>query len=306
MSDSAADDAQFFATVSTARSLTAAARELGTSVSTVSKRLSRLEARLGTRLVARTTRSFSLTSEGERYALGAKRIASDLVALEDSLSDAGEPAGRIRVQTSAGIGRHHISPLVGEFCARHRRVQVDVQLSPLPLGAIESSFDVGIRVGSIHDSRLTAKRLCHNTRIVCAAPDYVRRHGRPEHPSELSRHNCLILRENDGDYALWRFGADGAQSVRVDGSLSSNDGDVITQWCVDGHGLIMRSSWHVRALLDRGVLVPLLTDHVTPTADVHAVYSATAVVPNRVRSLIGFLAERLPARVDPLGIDAPG
>lgn len=157
----------------------------------------------------------------------------------------------------------------------------------------------GIRVGTLQDSRLTAKRLCSNRRVVCAAPDYLQRHGVPVEPKDLHRHNCIVLRENEGDYALWRFGADNDESaIRVGGNLSSNDGDVITRWCVEGHGLIMRSIWHVGPLIRDGRLTQVFADIPTPSADIHALNLATAHAPRRIRALVDHLATGLRARVE--------
>jgi LysR family transcriptional regulator, transcriptional activator for dmlA len=297
--DTSTDDVLFFDVVAKSSSLTEAARQIGTSVSSVSKRLSRIEKRLGVSLMLRTTRRLTLTSEGERYAAGSAVIAAELTELEDSLSEHGELVGRIRVHASVGLGRAHIAPLVAQFCDQHPRVQVELELSPLPLNIAGTTFDIGIRVGTLQDSRLTAKRLCRNRRIVCAAPDYLRRHGTPTEPKDLQQHNCIVLRENEGDYALWRFGADNDETaIRVDGNLSSNDGDVITRWCVDGHGLIMRSIWHVGPLLRDGTLVQVLADLPTPSADIHALYLATAHPPRRIRELVNHLAGGLSDRIE--------
>jgi len=299
MRDVSTDDVLFFGVVAKSASLTEAAREMGTSVSAVSKRLSRTEKRLGVSLMLRTTRRLTLTSEGERYAAGSAVIAAELTELEDSLSEHGELVGRIRVHASVGLGRAHIAPLAAEFCNLHPRVQIELELSPLPLNIAGTTFDIGIRVGALQDSRLTAKRLCPNRRVVCAAPDYLQRHGVPVEPKDLHRHNCIVLRENEGDYALWRFGADNDETaIRVDGNLSSNDGDVITRWCVEGHGLIMRSIWHVGPLIRDGSLTQVFADIPTPSADIHALYLATAHVPRRIRALVDHLATGLRARVE--------
>ncbi|MFI9503611.1 LysR family transcriptional regulator [Nocardia sp. NPDC052566] len=303
MREISTDDVLFFGVVAKASSLTEAAREMGTSVSSVSKRLSRIERRLGVSLMTRTTRRLTLTSEGERYAAGSAAIAAELTELEDSLSEHSELVGRIRVHATVGLGRAHIAPLVAEFCTAHPRVQVELELSPLPLNIAGTTFDVGIRVGALQDSRLTAKRLHPNRRIVCASPEYLRRHGTPAEPKQLHNHNCIVLRENEGDYALWRFGTDSDETaIRVAGNLSSNDGDVITRWCVEGYGLIMRSTWHVAPLLREGALVQVLTDVPTPSADIHALYLATAHVPRRISSLVDHLTEGLARRVHSCGL----
>ncbi|MFI1912845.1 LysR family transcriptional regulator [Nocardia sp. NPDC020380] len=294
------DDILFFDIVARSRSLTEAAREFGVSVSAVSKRLAQLEARLGVPLIQRTTRRFTLTPEGERYAAGAARLAAQLEELEDSIAEQhDELRGRLHVRSTIGLGRAHIADLVAEFVARHPAVQVDLELSAVPLNIAGTGFDLDIHVGPLPDSRLTAKRLCRNRRIVCAAPQYLAEHGAPADTAELEQHNCIVLRENESDYVLWRFiePARGETAVRVAGNLVSNDGDVITRWCLEGRGLIMRSLWHVAPLLRDGSLIQVLPDIRTPSADVYAAYAGAAVLPRRTKALLDHLEQGLNARI---------
>lgn len=298
-SAASSDDIAFFDVVARSSSLTEAARVFGVSVSSVSKRLSQIEKRLGVLLIQRTTRRLTLTPEGERYAAGAGVIAAQLTELEESISEQhSELIGRARVRSTMGLGRAHIAPLISDFLDVHPRVQVELELSPLPLNVAGAEFDIGIRVGALQDSRLTAKRLCRNRKVVCASPEYLGRYGAPADVQDLERHNCIVLRENDGDYALWRFGSGADEtSIRVTGNLLCNDGEVTTQWCLDGHGLIMRSLWHVAPYLRDGTLVQVLEEVPTPQADVYALYAATSFVPRRIRALIDHLAAGLPARI---------
>ncbi|WP_084530189.1 LysR family transcriptional regulator [Nocardia crassostreae] len=297
-----ADDILFFDIVARSRSLTEAAREFGVSVSAVSKRLAQLESRLGVPLVQRTTRRFTLTPEGERYGAGAARLAAQLEELEDAIAEQhGDLRGRLHVRSTIGLGRAHIADLVAEFVARHPLVQVDLELSAVPLNIAGTGFDLDIHVGTLPDSRLSARRLCRNSRIVCAAPEYLRRHGMPTTPADLEQHNCIVLRENESDYALWRFGetGHGETAIRVAGNLVSNDGDVITRWCLEGRGLIMRSRWHVDPLLRAGSLVQVLPGLPTPSADIYAAHATTAALPRRTRALLDHLEHGLNARISP-------
>ncbi|MFJ4655275.1 LysR family transcriptional regulator [Nocardia sp. NPDC088792] len=294
------DDILFFDIVARSRSLTEAAREFGVSVSAVSKRLAQLEARLGVPLIQRTTRRFTLTPEGERYAAGAARLAAQLEELEDSIAEQHDDLrGRLHVRSTIGLGRAHIADLVAEFVARHPAVQVDLELSAVPLNIAGTGFDLDIHVGPLPDSRLTAKRLCRNRRIVCAAPAYIAEHGAPADIAELEQHNCIVLRENESDYVLWRFIEPdrGETAIRVAGNLVSNDGDVITRWCLEGRGLIMRSLWHVAPLLQDGSLVQVLPGIPTPSADVYAAYVSAAVLPRRTKALLDHLEQGLNARI---------
>ncbi|WP_069167524.1 LysR family transcriptional regulator [Nocardia altamirensis] len=293
------DDVSFFDIVARSRSLTEAAMQFGVSVSSVSKRLAQMEARLGVVLVQRSTRRLTLTPEGERYAAGAAVIAAQLEELEDSIAEQRHDLrGRVHIRSTIGLGRAHIAPLVADFVERQPKVQVDLDLSAVPLHIAGSGFDIGIRVGALQDSRLTATRLWVNQRVVCASPEYVRRNGIPATVKDLEEHNCIVLRENESDYALWRFESAGKEiAVRVAGNLTSNDGDVITRWCLEGRGLVMRSRWHVDPLLRDGSLVQVLPELATPSADIFAVYAATAPLPRRTRAVIDHLKAGLGRRI---------
>ncbi|WP_347038527.1 LysR family transcriptional regulator [Glutamicibacter halophytocola] len=292
------DDMEFFDQVAHSTSLTEAARSWGKSVSAVSKRLSQLESRLGAQLVRRSTRKLALTEEGLRYAEGIKRIIREKIDLEDALFyQHGQLRGRITVHSTPGFGRTHIAPLLGEFLSEHPDVEIDLELSPLPLNIANTTFDVAIRIGALVDSRLKARMLAQNRRIVCAAPSYLIDHAEPRNLSDLDQHDCIVLKENSGDYALWRFGDRGEKYVRVSGSLTSDDGDVVTDWCVQGHGLMMRSTWHVGPLIQDELLVQVLPSVPTPEANIFALYPSEAQVPRRVSALVDYLEVNLPVRL---------
>ena len=299
------DELRFFAVVASSETLTAAARELGCSLPVVSKRLAAMEARLGVQLVRRGSRKLALTSEGAVLAKGVDPILTDVQRLEDEVTGGTtELRGSLVVECTLGLGRAHVGPLLGEFGSLHPALDIQLTTTPLPVSPHRREFDVAVHVGMTHDSTLRMRRLAENRRVVCASPDYLRRHPPPESVDDLAHHNCILLRENYGDYALWRFG-DGAEEsrVRVDGTLSSNDGDTVTQWALEGLGLIMRSLWQVAPLLADGRLVQVLADVPTPSADVHALYADATHVPPRVTAVLDFLAERLPQR---LGSDRSG
>ena len=145
-----------------------------------------------------------------------------------------------------------------------------------------TNFDIAIRVGGLSDSRLKAKLLARNRRIVCAAPIYFDSAPPLQTIRDLERHNCIVLRENNGDYSLWRFGEKEQEYVDVRGSMISDDGDVVTDWCIQRLGLIMRSTWHVNPLIQQGVLQQVLPDVQTPSADIYAPYPSTDRTPRRI------------------------
>ncbi|WP_372660584.1 LysR family transcriptional regulator [Amycolatopsis kentuckyensis] len=293
------DDLAFFHVVAGRETLTAAARELDVSLPVVSKRLKALEQRLDVRLVHRGTRRLTLTSEGELYAARVAEILDQVRELDDLVSHrTGDLRGSIVVQATLGFGRAHVAPLVGEFTALHPRVRVRLHTSALPLRPHRREFDLAVHVGVPPDSTLRMRRLARNRRVPCAAPSYLERRGTPERLEDLTGHDCIVLRENEGDFAVWRFGsAANPRQVRVRGSLSSNDGDVVTAWALAGHGIAMRSEWQIRSDLDSGALVRVLPGVPTPPADVYALLADDVHVPRRVAELIDHLAARLPERL---------
>ncbi|MFJ8861984.1 LysR family transcriptional regulator [Streptomyces sp. NPDC102451] len=302
-SRSAMDDLWFFQVIASNETLTAASRELGCSLSAVSKRLSALERRLNARLVQRGARRLVLTSEGERYAARTQAILGQVRELEDSLSDpSADLRGSLTVEATLGLGRAHVAPLLGEFATAHPQLRVQLQTSALPLRPHRRTFDVAVHVGVPPDSSLRMRRLAANHRVPCAAPSYLAAHGTPQEIDDLAEHNCIVLRENESDYALWRFGdPTHPRQVRVHGSLASNDGDVVTDWALRGHGVIMRSQWHIRPHLERGTLIRVLPDEPTPAADIYALYEGDGHLPLRVSHFIDHLVAGLPQR---LGIPA--
>lgn len=299
------DDLAFFQHLARAGSLTATARELGLSLSAVSKRLKQLEARLGVSLASRTTRRLTLTPEGERYLVQGAAILEELAELEEALGEQRAAlSGPLRINATFGLGRRHVAPLLSRFCAEHPGVEGALELTNYPLSLGEPGVDIGIRVGEPPDSRLVARRILANRRLLCAAPAYVARMPRLETPADLAAHPCLVLRENDSDYAVWRFRHRGRpeteQAVRVAGPLASNDGEVIVGLALDGHGIMLRSWWDVHQALARGELVALLPEWQGVPADFHAVYRQRRHVPARIRAFVDFLGRELPRRVAPL------
>ncbi|MCE8017617.1 LysR family transcriptional regulator [Halomonas sp. MCCC 1A17488] len=296
------DDLVFFQQLARAGSLTATARDLGLSLSAVSKRLKQLEARLGVELASRTTRRLSLTAEGERYLERGAAILEELAELEEALGEQQAAlSGPLRVNATFGFGRRHVAPLLSAFCARHPSIEATLELSNYPLSLGEQGFDVGIRVGEPPDSRLVARRILANRRVLCASPAYVARMPPLASPADLTAHSCLVLRENESDYAVWRFrhrgGSGEEQAVKVAGPLASNDGEVIVRLALDGHGIALRSWWDVHRHLAEGRLVALLPEWRGVRADFHAVYQQRRHVPARIRAFVAFLEEHMPGRV---------
>lgn len=292
------NDLEFFAGVVRAGTLTAAARDWDVSVPVVSRRLKALEQRLGALLVHRSTRELRLTPEGELYRDRAQAILADIADLENSVSDQGaELVGGISVRATAGIGRLHIAPLLAEFRVQHPGVSLRLDLSSEPIQTGLGGHDLGIRVGAPPDSRLAARLLARSQRVVCASPGYAAAVGLPQRVADLAAHECLTIRDNDAP-STWRLTEDGRDVAQaVSGPLSSTDGEVVTAWCLAGHGLMMRSLWHAASYLRTGALVQALGHCGTPEAHVFAVYEPGLRAPRRVRALIEFLEAELPRRL---------
>lgn len=292
---SSTDDLRFFSLIARLGSLTAVAREMGLTLPAVSKRLTLLEQRLGVQLVLRTTRRLDLTLEGERYVEGARPIINQIDELESVVSNSQALlTGRLSLNASFGFGRRFIAPLVSSFHHLHPGLDIDLQLTSQPLNFLDNSVDIDLRVGEPPDSRLVAIKLMGNSRIVCASQAYLDSHGTPHSVTDLAHHNCIVLRQFEGDYALWRFTKEGKEYVqKVSGDLSSNDGEIVVNYALEGHGIILRSWWDIQNNLQHGELVPLLTDYQAPAADVYAVYTYRKHVPARISVFIHYLKQHL-------------
>jgi DNA-binding transcriptional LysR family regulator len=290
-------DLAFFATVVKEGSLSAAARALDVSPPAVSKRLAQLERRLGVRLLHRTTRRIGLTAEGEAYVEVGRRILSEIADLEQRISSArAAPRGLLRVNATLGFGRTYVAPVVSAFQRRYPEVEVLLHLTDRPLNLADEAFDVGIRFGDLPDARIVARKIATNRRVLAASPGYLDQRGRPATPHDLTRHDCLVLRQNDSVYGVWKLQRGRrSESVRVRGPLSSNDGSVVLGWALDGHGIVMRAEWEMADHLRSGRLEQVLGEYSTPPADVHAVYPERHHLSARVRVFVDFVVERFSA-----------
>jgi DNA-binding transcriptional LysR family regulator len=281
-----------FAKVVSSGSLSAAARDLGVSTAVVSRRLAALEARLGVRLVNRTTRRLALTDEGASYHEACARI---LAEIEDADAAAAakrvEPQGLLKVALPASFGHKHIAPLVPPFAARFPKIQLAFSLSDRTVNMIEEGYDLAIRIGELEDSSLAARKLAPNRRVVCASPEYLRRHPAPRKPMDLQQHNCLTTNDLQMN---WEYkGPDGKRGVvRVSGHYACDNWEVLREWAMAGLGVALKSTWDVRRQLEDGSLVPLLPgyDFGTDVA-IYAVYPHRRYLPAKTRVFIDFLAE---------------
>lgn len=267
-------DFAFFRLLARSASLTDAARSLSMTPSAVSRRLGAIETRLGVQLVLRNTRSMRLTPEGERYLEAAEAILAETERLEADI--ASRPLGRLRICASFGFGRTHIAPVVADFARANPDVRVDLTLTDRPVSIIEEGFDVGIHLGDPHDSRLRARKLLENDRILCASPAYLETHGRPLLPSDLARHRLIEIAEDENTVGRWTLTHRKTKKVvnlAAVPVLRSNSGSAALDWCLAGLGIVLRSRWHAAAPLADGRLEEVLPDWHMP-ADVYAYFAA--------------------------------
>ncbi|WP_061118945.1 MULTISPECIES: LysR family transcriptional regulator [unclassified Caballeronia] len=290
----------FFCLLVKQGSLAATARELNLTPPAVSRRLSAMEDRLGVRLLNRTTRRISLTSEGEVYFANAQRILSDIDDMEQLVSSSrAAPKGLLRVNAPLGFGRSYIGPSISLFSQRFPDVEVQLHLTDRPIGLPDESIDVSVRFGEMPDSRLIAKKIASNRRLLVSSPGYLRGAGEPAHPHDLTHHQCIVLRQNESAYGNWRLSRGGrTETIKVHGKLSTNDGEVALNWALEGHGILMRAEWDVAKYLRSGRLVQVLSDYDTPPADVYAVYPERLNLSAKVACFVDHLRDYLGQHAD--------
>jgi len=284
------EDLRVLLTVIRKNGFAAAADELGLSPAYVSKRIQILETTLGTRLLHRTSRRVALTEDGERVQRWALRILDDFQQLHDELSDAHDsPRGRLHICSSFGFGRNHVAPALSLLAERYPQLEIRLDLFDRVVDIINEGFDLEIRVGDDLPGQHIGRRLVSNRRVLCAAPGYLQRRGTPQTLDELQQHDCLVIKERDNAFGIWNLDRDGGQeSVRVSGPLSSNNGEIVLQWALDGRGVLLRSLWDVKPLLEQGRLVQVLEDY-SQSANVWAVYPTRLAHSGKLRACVEFL-----------------
>ena len=288
-------DLSFFVLLARRESFSETARDLGLSVSAVSRRLARLEDRLGVRLLNRTTRRVSLTGEGEAYFAEAIRLLGEIETLEHSLSSARDtPSGLLRVNATLGFSRSYLASAITEFRERYPAVEVQLVLTEAPLNLVEEGLDLGIRVGAPPVSQMVIRLLQRNRRFLCAAPSYLERHGAPQTVTDLQRHGCIVLRQDHDAYDVWRFddvGGD-APSAKVSGGLSTNDGEIALGWVLAGQGIMLRSEWDIAHHVRDGRLRVVLPEY-RQTANIAAIYPERHNLSAKVRVFVDHLATQI-------------
>jgi DNA-binding transcriptional LysR family regulator len=287
-----------FVAVVTRGSLTAAALAEGVAPAIMGRRLDALEERLGVKLLVRTTRKLTLTHEGSAFLEDCQRVLSDVANMEASVSAGGVKAsGHLRITAPAGFGRRHVAPLVPKFRALHSDVTLSLNLSDRVIDIAGEGFDCAVRVGDMPDSSVVSVRLADNRRLCVATPAYLKTHGTPLHPSDLSKFDCLTLSSDASQTRGWAFNIPNSSGdvevnyLRPNGPLDCSDGQVLHDWCLAGYGIAWRSTWEVEAEIASGKLVALLEDFAAPPNGIYAVFPQRKHMALRVRLWIDFLKD---------------
>ena len=296
--DNRAGEMEVFVMAAELKSFSAAGRKLRLSPSAVSKLVTRIEDRLGARLLVRTTRRLELTPEGEVYLDRASSILAEIAETERIVSAGARvvPRGPLRVNASVGFGERYILPLVPAFLALYPEIELDLTLTDGVIDVIGERTDVAMRSGPLRDSSLKARKLLESRKIVIASPDYLARRGTPQHPADLTAHNCLRFnfRRSMDD---WPFLAEDGETVEahdITGNMLVSNGAILRQLCLDGLGLGRVGRFHIEPDIAAGRLVPVLEDFNPGDIEVvHAVFAGHEHLAARIRAFIDFLVEKI-------------
>jgi len=295
--DNRAGEMEVFVLAAELKSFSAAGRRLKLSPSAVSKLVSRVEERLGTRLLVRSTRTLELTPEGDIYLRRARRILKEIDETEELVAGGREEArGLLRVNSSVGFGERCILPLLGEFAERHPKVRLDLTLTDGVIDLIGERTDIAIRVGPMRDSSLMARRLFSSRRVIVASPDYLKKHGTPRTPEDLDQHNCIgfNFRRSLDEWPFRDPGNDSVYTKAITGNIQVSSGSIKRQLCLLGVGIGRIGEFHVRPDIEAGQLVPILEDYNGGDTElVHAVYAGHEHLAARIRAFIDFLVEKI-------------
>jgi DNA-binding transcriptional LysR family regulator len=293
MIDHASEMAAFVRVVDS-NGFSAAAPVLGLSPSAVSKLITRLEARLGVRLLQRTTRALHLTQEGEVFYAAAKRIVGEIETLENQIAgQSSTPSGVLRVTTSLAFATHQLAPVLSEFLARYPLVQFELLPTDRVIDMVEEGIDVALRIGRLADTSFMARKIGEDKRLICAAPSYLARHGTPQRPEDLRRHNCIVSRDH-AYLNRWSFKVD-RQVVEIDvrGRVAVTEGEAQMQLALQGIGIVRLTRLTLAQAIREGALVPLLGAFSAEEAvTIHAVYPHRRHLAPKVPAFVNFLIEK--------------
>lgn len=291
-----------FVSVAEQGSFTRAAKQLALSVAHISRQVTRLEARLGTQLLYRTTRQVTLTETGQLYLQHCRQLLEGLAVAEQALSQhLAQPQGSLKITAPLAYGESHIAPLVTRFGRQYPALEINLQLSNQVLDLVHEGYDLAIRIGHLPDSSLVARRLASRRQYICASPAYLASHGIPNTLAELEQHNCLL-----GSNDAWHVQEQGRRRLlRVHGKLRCNNGHVLADAALQGVGIVQLPDYYVARHLQSGALVALLSAYQEADEGIWALYPANRQLSPKVRMLVDFLAANLAADQAAGGTAAP-
>ena len=246
------------------------------------------------KLFHRTTRRVAITEEGETIYGWAQKLSDDVDQMMEAVSATkSNPQGLVRISTSFGLGRNYIAPALSELRRRYPALEIRLDLFDRAVDLIEEGIDLDIRVGEVPEPNLIAHRIIASSRILCASPAYLSKHGEPRTPADLAQHACLVIHERDHSFGIWRlYGPNGLETVKVRGPMASNHGDIVRTWAIEGHGIMLRAMWDVAESLANGQLVRVLPAYRQP-AEVWAVSPVRLSSSGKVRVCVRYLQEQL-------------
>lgn len=283
-----------FIRVVEAGSISGAADRMGIAKSAVSRRLKELEEHLGVELFHRTTRRMNLTESGRTFYHQTVRIIDDLREAELATAQAhGQLRGSLKVALPMSFGLMHLGPAINDFLKQHPDVEFDLDFNDRTVDLMQEGFDLAIRIARLPDSSLIARRLATMRAVVCASPDYLERHGRPETPEALGEHRCLVY-SLIRNYETWLFvDPEGRQrTARIHAYIKASNGEFLRDAAVRGLGVVLVPTFIAYQAIERGELVPVLDDYQQPQLEVYALYPQTRHLSQRVRAFVDFLVKR--------------
>ena len=288
------DDLRVFCLAARKASFAATATELGASPAFVSKRIAMLEKALGVTLFHRSARRVTVTDDGERVYASAQQIFEGVDQMGETVASGRlDPRGALRITTSNRLGRKHIAPALSLLARKYPALDITLETVDRRVDLVAENIDLDVRVAEVDEPHLVAHPIATGRRILCAAPAYLALRGTPASVAELSRHDCLVLRDRHQSFGVWRLsGPQGIEKVKVSGRLSSNNSEMVRGWARDGHGILMPSSWDVHDELQAGSLMQILPAHFQP-ANIWAASTVRLSHSAKVRVCVGFLREQL-------------
>jgi DNA-binding transcriptional LysR family regulator len=282
-----------FSLVAEKGSFAGAALVEGVTPVVMGRRLDILESRLGVRLMHRSTRGLTLTALGEQFFEQCQHLLREFDMIESSITAGRQTVrGHLVVSAPAAFGRRHIAPHAPTFRERYPDLKLSFNFTDSVVDLVREGYDMSIRIGEVTDPNYVTIPLFPNRRVVCGTPAYFERHGIPRSPEELAKHNCLAFNLQGGQQRGWNFIRNGKLvSIRVEGDLACNDGELLFSWVKQGIGIGWRSTWEIQAELKKGTLVTVLDEFAALSYPIQAVYPQQRFLPAKVRHFIDYLKE---------------